>query len=73
MAARGRGLVPAAIIDYTNHAGKRATRRIEPKALRFGASVKREGQGWVIDAIDLERGVERSFLLADIHSWRDEA
>jgi predicted DNA-binding transcriptional regulator YafY len=62
---------PDVEIDYTNHAGERRVRRIRPLALRFGTTPKQAEPRYTIDAIDLERNVERSFSVRDIHSWRE--
>jgi hypothetical protein len=64
--------MPAVVIDYTNHAGVRAKRRIQPLRFRFGTTPKQDTPRYLIDAIDLERNVERSFSLQDIHSWTQE-
>ena len=62
---------PRVEIDYTNHAGERRVRRIKPLRLRYGTTPKQGTPRYVIDAIDLERDVERSFTVAEIHSWRE--
>jgi predicted DNA-binding transcriptional regulator YafY len=58
-------------IDYTNHAGIRAVRVIRPLRLRYGTTPKQDTPRWLVDAIDVERDVERSFSLHDIHSWQE--
>lgn len=62
---------PDVEIDYTNHAGERRVRRIKPLRLRFGTTPKQDVARYVIDGIDLERNVERSFTVREIHSWRE--
>ena len=62
---------PDVEIDYTNHAGERRVRRIKPLRLRFGTTPKQGTARYVIDAIDLERNVERSFTVGEIHRWRE--
>lgn len=62
---------PDVEIDYTNHAGERRVRRIRPLRMRFGTTPKQDTARYVIDAIDLERNVERSFSIHGIHSWRE--
>ena len=62
---------PDVEIDYTNHAGERRVRRIRPISLRYGTTPKQETPRYVIDAIDLERNVQRSFTVAEIHRWTE--
>ena len=62
---------PDVEIDYTNHAGERRVRRIRPLRLRFGTTPKQHTPRYVIDAIDLERNVERSFTIAELHRWTE--
>ena len=62
---------PDVEIDYTNHAGERRVRRIKPLRLRFGTTPRQDTARYVIDAIDVERDVERSFTVREIHSWRE--
>lgn len=59
-------------IDYTNHRGKRAWRRVmpTPAALSFENSEWHPKTQWVMEAVDLEKNVLRSFALASIHEWR---
>jgi hypothetical protein len=58
-------------VDYTNHRGERAVRRIAPLmgSLRFAATEWHPEPQWVFDAIDLEKHAERTFALSGIHSW----
>lgn len=60
------------VIDYTNHRGERRERRIIPNArtLRFIATDHHPKLQWVFDAWDVERNVERTFALRNVHSWR---
>lgn len=58
------------IIDYTNHRGERAKRRIVPVDLVFcpqGTEYHSE-PGWYLRANDLDKGVSRDFAMKDIHS-----
>jgi predicted DNA-binding transcriptional regulator YafY len=57
------------VIDYTDHRGKRATRRILPlERLTFGAIVDKSSC-WMITAIDLDDEQIRTFAVKNIHSW----
>lgn len=67
------------VLDYTNHAGKRAMRRVVPLNLWFGESEYHPaeiGAQWYLRALDFERGdpenpdaplPERDFLFTSIH------
>lgn len=59
-------------IDYTNHRGERAWRRIMPidMPLSFENSEWHPETQWIMEAIDLDKGAPRSFPLASIHEWR---
>ncbi len=62
---------PKAVIKirYTNYRGETAVRRIVPIQIRFAASEWHPVEQWLIDAYDIDRQVERSFAMADIHEW----
>lgn len=64
-------MYPMVEIDYTNHAGERALRRIQPLRLRYGTTPKQDTPRWLIDGIDIARDVERSFSLKNLHSWTE--
>lgn len=57
-------------IRYTNYRGETADRRIVPLRIRFAATDWHPEEQWLLDAIDVDKGAERSFALRDIHSWR---
>lgn len=57
------------VIDYTNWRGERAGRRILPLDLVFQATEWHPKEQWLLRAIDVEKGDERLFAVADIHSW----
>lgn len=72
-------------IDYTNWRGERRTRFIAPTTLvnassyagipavfhmTFEATPHHEIAQFMVRAFDLEKGAERTFAMADIHSWR---
>ena len=56
-------------IIYTNHRGETAIRRIVPARIWFGATEWHPEEQWLLDAIDLERQVPRSFALRDIRAY----
>lgn len=60
------------LIDYTNHRGERAVRRIEPIDIAFHSTDWHPEPQWLIEAIDLERPGQpaRWFALSCVHSWR---
>ncbi len=59
-------------IDYTNHRGERHERRIVPRSMRFASTPWHPEPQWLLDAMDVEKNVERSFAMKDIHAWRDD-
>jgi predicted DNA-binding transcriptional regulator YafY len=59
----------AVAIRYTNHRGETAWRIIIPHRLRFGSSPWHVGEQWFLEALDVAKGEDRSFALADIHEW----
>ena len=56
-------------IRYTNYRGETAYRRIIPKAIRFAATEWHPEPQWLLDAVDLDKNVDRSFAMKDIASW----
>lgn len=56
-------------IDYTNWRGERSMRNIRPLRLVFENNEWHPVTQWILEAIDLDKGEERSFALADIHAW----
>jgi predicted DNA-binding transcriptional regulator YafY len=61
----------AVLIDYTNHRGERAMRRIHPLSLSFENNEWHPETQWILEAADLDKGGElRGFALKDIHSWQ---
>jgi predicted DNA-binding transcriptional regulator YafY len=57
-------------ILYTNHRGETTERRIIPRAIRFAPTEWHPEEQWILDALDIDRGAERSFAMRDIHAWR---
>jgi hypothetical protein len=61
------------IIDYTNWKGTRAEREINPIRIAFESTEWHGDDKWILHAIDVAKGEERSFLMDDIHVWRPAA
>jgi hypothetical protein len=61
------------IIRYTNYRGHTDDRRIIPVGIRFGSTEWHPDEQWLLDAFDVDRGVDRSFALKDVLQWRNEA
>ncbi len=59
------------IIDYTNHRGERAKRRIRPKDFIFGMNAYHKTMCYLLVAFDIEKDAERTFAMKDIHSWEE--
>lgn len=58
-----------ALIDYTNHRGRRARRRVQPISIRFGHTDWHPEDQWLLLAFDSNHKAEREFAMRDIHSW----
>lgn len=57
-------------IQYHNHRGQTVERTILPLGLRYCSTEWHPGQPqWMMDAIDVHRGVERTFAVKDILKW----
>jgi hypothetical protein len=56
-------------IDYTNHRGERALRRIKPLAITFERTTWHPEPQWLLWAQDIDKRVKRAFAMKDIHSW----
>lgn len=57
------------LIDYTNWRGERSTRRIRSLRLVFENNEWHPETQWLLEAVDLDKGAERSFAMSGIHSW----
>ena len=57
------------LIRYTNYRGECSVRRILPQRLEFVSSEWHPEPQWVLHALDLDRGVERSFALRDVEDF----
>ena len=58
-------------IVYTNYRGETARREVVPQRVWFGATEWHPEEQWLLDAIDIEKGAERSFALRDIQAYCD--
>ena len=58
---------------YTNHRGVTAWRHVRPKDLRFGESPWHPGRQWLLEAWAFDRGVYRTFALAQVLRWQADA
>ena len=56
-------------IDYTNHRGERSIRRILPIEISFENNEWHHTTQWILYAVDMDRGEERTFALANVHEW----
>jgi len=56
-------------IVYTNYRGETAAREIIPRRVWFGATDWHPEEQWLLDALDVAKGAERSFALRDIKSY----
>jgi predicted DNA-binding transcriptional regulator YafY len=57
-------------VDYTNHRGERAWRRIVPGFRWWGSTEHHSPACWLLDAWDVDKGAMRSFAVADVHGSR---
>ncbi len=56
-------------VTYTNWRGETAERVLLPRRLWFGSTTWHPEPQWLLDALDVERNVERTFALAGISRW----
>jgi predicted DNA-binding transcriptional regulator YafY len=56
-------------ILYTNYRGETALRKILPIRVHFGETRWHPEPQWLLDAMDVEKGEERSFAMKDIRAW----
>lgn len=57
-------------ICYLNWKGSLGIRRILPKRIWWGKTEYHPEEQWLLDAIDLEKNLERTFAMKDIHFWK---
>jgi hypothetical protein len=53
---------------YKNYRGEVAVRRVLPKCIWFGQTEHHLQPQWLMNAVDVERGVERTFAMQDIQT-----
>lgn len=58
------------VIDYTNHRGERAFRRIYPIRLGWTVTEWHLEFQWILFAWDVDKEADRGFAVANIHSWK---
>jgi hypothetical protein len=56
-------------ILYKNYRGETAWRTVRPVRIHFGSNEWHPVPQWLMDAMDIERAVERSFAMKDIERW----
>jgi hypothetical protein len=61
-------------IDYVNHRGERALRRVLPLRFYFAptGTTLHPGPGWFLEALDLRKGLVRDFAIVDCTFQRPE-
>jgi hypothetical protein len=69
----GLGDDKTVFLDYTNYRGERRWRKARPIRLWYGVTGLHPRPQWFLDALDLEKGAERTFALCDLHRWTDVA
>jgi predicted DNA-binding transcriptional regulator YafY len=60
------------MIEYTNHRGEHATRRIRPVRIWYGSTEWHRSDQWLLEAHDYARSATRNFAMAEITSWAKE-
>ena len=61
------------LIDYTNHRGERAWRRICPQQIIYNRNEWHPERQWLLVAYDFDKKAERVFAMAMIHEWKPNA
>lgn len=64
-------MIMVVTIDYTNHRGERAFRRIIPHSVYYSSNNRWHGAGWILMAMDQEKKAFREFAMRNIHKWED--
>lgn len=60
---------PAHLLDYVNHRGERATRRVEPRRVWFGNTDWHEDEQWLVECYDFDREAIRNYAVSEIQHW----
>lgn len=56
-------------VHYTNWRGEKRWRRIIPTRIWFGSTKWHPEPQWLLDALDLEKGEQRTFAMKEITDW----
>lgn len=56
-------------ILYTNYRGETSLRSIIPIKIWFGSTEWHTSPQWLLNALDVQKEVERSFAMKDIKAW----
>ena len=54
---------------YTNYRGETALRTIVPERLFFGSTEWHPEPQWLVEALDVEKGQNRTFAMKDVRAW----
>jgi len=54
---------------YTNYRGETALRTIVPERMYFGSTEWHPEPQWLLEALDLEKGQNRTFAMKDVRAW----
>lgn len=57
------------ILDYVNHRGERATRRVQPRRAWFGSTEWHPLDQWLVECFDHDRSALRNYAVAEIQHW----
>jgi predicted DNA-binding transcriptional regulator YafY len=57
-------------VVYTNWKGETSIRHIAPIEIFFGSNEWHTEEQWLLLALDVDKGAERTFALKDIHTWK---
>ena len=57
-------------VVYTNWKGETSIRHIIPIEILFGSNEWHAEEQWLLVAFDLDKEMERTFALKDIHTWK---
>ena len=58
-------------ILYTNYKGETGLRAITPVRIFFGSTDWHKEPQWLLDALDLDKGENRTFAMKDVRAWID--
>ena len=56
-------------LDYENHRGERADRRVEPRKVWFGTTEWHQNPQWLVECYDFDRKALRNYALSEIKHW----